>query len=739
MYGSGPGSLPPPAPGGIVVAIPLRAETMDKQPVRTEKKPRSALRRAFKWTGIVVGTLIALLIIAIVVIPHVVNTGPVKREIQNVASRSSGRAVTIAGPLSLSLFPWVGFDAADVTMANAPGFGDRPFMHVKELEIHVKLIPLLFHKVEVSGITLDAPTLNLERRADGVGNWQDLTGGGGSGGSSGAGGGGLAGLTVGSLAVHGATLDYTDAQAHKRYTISDAALEASHIAPGGPFPLNASLKLASSQPHADVQIKLDTKAQFDATLKQIALGDGSLSMRISNAGLGSGPLDIDARWQKIALDESAGTATLSALALKVANLSARLDATARGIGKSPTLTGRLVVPSFAPRKLLDTLGSPIPTTLHGFDQASLTGDVAATADSIRLSNLTLKLDDTTLTGRAAIADLKKSALRFDLAADRINLDTYLPPGAGQAAHATTPHGKSFMDTRLPGSMLKKLDISGKLTVSRITGLGLALQNFAVQIYAANGAVHLNPVTADLYGGNYAGKVTATAAGPGVRLETTQNLKQVQAGQLIAALAGRSNLSGTADATIALAGQGDTVAELFDNLKGTTVFSLQHGAIEGFNLWQSLEQAYALIKDHKKLPSTGPDKTEFANIQGSANIANGVITNDALNAALAFVSITGHGTVDLNKEHVDYDLLGKVVKPPQSTGIDLSKLEGITVPVHVSGDFNELTSVPDMKQALTARAKAELQKKLDAQKKSAQDKLKQKLQDLLNSGGGGGGG
>ena len=293
-----------------------------------------------------------------------------------------------------------------------------------------------------------------------------------------------------------------------------------------------------------------------------------------------------------------------------------------------------------------------------------------------------------------------------------------------------------METRLPGRLLSKLDMAGQLHIGGLSGFGLNATGITLNLNAANGVVTLDPLAATLYGGSYGGSIKLARAGQGISLTTSQKLTHVDAGKVITALGGGSRLSGTADALIKLQGQGDTVAELFDTLKGNATFSIQHGALEGINLWDSLERAYALVKDHKRLPASGPKRTEFANFKGAASIAHGVINNDALEADLPFIALTGSGKVNLVKHYLDYDLLAKVVKTPKTANADLSQLKGMTVPMHVSGDFSNISSVPDIKKALEARAKAAVQKKLDEQKKSARDKLKKKLQDLLNGGGGG---
>ncbi len=697
-------------------------------------------RKVLKWTGISLGTLVALIIIAIVVIPHVVNLGPVKHEIERVASDSTGRTVTIKGPLSLSLFPWVGFDAEDVSVSNAPGFGDKPMVHVKEADIHVQLLPLIIRNVKVSGITLDQLSVNLARNKQGTANWSGLGGGKAAKGTSGNGakssGLDLSGLSVGRVALNGMTVNYDDAQADKHYTLSGINLKASHIASGRTFPLEFQVTFNSRQPHVNIALDLNTQVQFDAKLEHIGLSTGTLDAKISGAGLNE-PLDTKTRWQNITLDLQKNTAKIAGLSTTAAGATLELNASAQNLRAQPAIQGQIKVDPFSPRKLLARLGNPIPGNLQGFNLAHVNANIHYSGNSANIDHLKLKLDNSTLTGRISVPNLKNRALRFDLALDAINLNQYLPAGSGPAQHAAAQHSSKFMETRLPGRLLSDLDMNGRLTVGKLEGFGLSASNIHMTIAASNGTVKLAPLSAKLYDGSYNGNVTLARAGQGIRVATGQKLANVDAGKIITALGGGSRLSGKANAQLQLKGQGNTVAELLDTLKGNAKFDIQHGALEGINLWDSLERAYVLVKDHKRLPASGPKRTEFTNFKAVASIAHGVVNNDALEATLPFMSVTGNGKVNLVKHHLDYDLLAKVVKTPKTANADLSKLNGLTVPIHVSGYFSNMSSVPDIKQALEAKAKAAVKKKLDAKKKKAQDELKKKLQDILGGGGGGG--
>ncbi len=69
------------------------------------------------------------------------------------------------------MFPELGLKAEKVTLANVPG-GKSPYLAtMQSLRVGVRLLPLLSGRLEVSEVTLDKPTINLEADKAGHGNW----------------------------------------------------------------------------------------------------------------------------------------------------------------------------------------------------------------------------------------------------------------------------------------------------------------------------------------------------------------------------------------------------------------------------------------------------------------------------------------------------------------------------------------------------------------------------------------
>src|SRR5690606_14094693 len=115
---------------------------------------------------------LALVILAVIVIPFLIPVDKYKEEIAAQVKSSTGRDFVIAGPLSLSLFPNIALSAEDVRFANWPASKEPQMATLKELKLSVALMPLLSGKMQIKGFTLVEPVIHLERDKNGRGNWE---------------------------------------------------------------------------------------------------------------------------------------------------------------------------------------------------------------------------------------------------------------------------------------------------------------------------------------------------------------------------------------------------------------------------------------------------------------------------------------------------------------------------------------------------------------------------------------
>lgn len=124
------------------------------------------------WVKIVVGCA-ALVVLALIALPFLVNANDFRPTIQNQLSRALGRPVTF-GDLSLSIFKG-SLVAKDIAIADDPAFSTAPFLRADSLEIGVEMMPLIRQRqVHITKLVIDKPSINLLQGANGRWNFSTL-------------------------------------------------------------------------------------------------------------------------------------------------------------------------------------------------------------------------------------------------------------------------------------------------------------------------------------------------------------------------------------------------------------------------------------------------------------------------------------------------------------------------------------------------------------------------------------
>ncbi len=117
--------------------------------------------------------VLAIIVVIIVAVPLFINADAFRPRIQSQLQTALGRQVSI-GSLHLSLLAG-GVKADNITIADDPRFSNSPFLRAKSIEVGVKMMPLLFSRsVQVTGITLDRPELNLIHASSGQWNFSSM-------------------------------------------------------------------------------------------------------------------------------------------------------------------------------------------------------------------------------------------------------------------------------------------------------------------------------------------------------------------------------------------------------------------------------------------------------------------------------------------------------------------------------------------------------------------------------------
>lgn len=668
--------------------------------------------KIFLW---IVGGFFALLAVIAIAVPLVFNPNDYRGQISEAAKEETGRELKIKGDIELSVFPWLSVEVNDIVLGNAQGFGPEPFATIAKLDAGVRLLPLLFdRKVMIRTVTVNGLALNLAKAKDGSNNWSDLAEAKKTEKPEPAEppAGPPLDFSVGGLSIEDARLSYTDAQAGTVQKIEKLSLKTGPVELGKPLDIALSLLATSSQPEIAADVKLTLTAVADMAAKVYEAKDLKLDVTASGAAIPAGKQLLTLRGNA-RYDQNAGALSLPDAVLEAAGL--KLNAAIEGAGlagDAPKLSGTLSAAPFSPREITRKLGVTLPSAADAsvLSQASFSAKYTGDYSSAKLDDLTLKLDQSTATGYVHVTDFATQAIRFALKMDALDMDRYLP--AANEAEKTAQSEGGAQQTEIPVAALDSVNAQGTVELASLKLKGAQLSSVKLALDAPKGRVKTQEMTAQLYGGRITQSARIT---PGARplYDVKAGLLSVNTGPLLKDVTGKDYLSGAGNFNLGVTSGGKTLGEVLKALNGALSTSLVNGAVEGFNMKQTIAQARALSKGQAMPASDAPARTEFSDLKASGKLVNGVLKTDTLNAKGSDYTLTGDGDVDLVAQQINY-----VLKPTYTGGSD----QGVTIPVSVTGSLFDPKVRVDVAGLVKDQAKQEIKKQ--------EDKLKQKLNDKL---------
>src|SRR5437870_5403988 len=119
---------------------------------------------------VLIGVAVVLLFIAVWAIPTLVDVNRCRPQIEARLEDQLGRDVSL-GAIHLSLLP-LGFRVQQLVIAEGPEFQTgRPFAQAQMLYVQPKLLPLFRGDLQIHGLELSRPTVELVRSKQGTWNF----------------------------------------------------------------------------------------------------------------------------------------------------------------------------------------------------------------------------------------------------------------------------------------------------------------------------------------------------------------------------------------------------------------------------------------------------------------------------------------------------------------------------------------------------------------------------------------
>jgi uncharacterized protein involved in outer membrane biogenesis len=582
--------------------------------------------------------VVVVAIAGVVIVVATTDFGKYKGVVVDKVEQATGRKLSIAGDVHLTLLPAPALSVKDVAFANADWAAKRPMVKLGELAAQVEVLPLVFGgNLRVDRLVLKDVDVQLETDEKGRGNWEFGAPAAATAPPAGPAPKGQSALDLPSFAdvlLENIALTYRDGRTRQTTTVAFERLAASGP-PGAPMKVKAALSYE--------KLPIEVNATVGALATLFAPGQRyPVEAEIAVAG-----------------------ATLKLIG------SAAEPLAGRGLAFDVTLDG----------KSLAALGEIAGTTLPA-KPYHLAAAIAGDADGvITLKSLQGSLGASSLAGEASIAVAgARPKLAATLTAPMIDL-TELPPGKAAPPPHRGDDGRVFSKDPLPLEALRALDADLTLNAAQVKTTSLALQNVAFHVTLDDRDLRASPFSLDLADSHFAGRAQISARQAPATLVVDITGKPLDLGKLIVATSGNDILDGKGDVAVALRGSGDSIRAIMASLDGSASLAVGRGVIKsryadliGADLFR---EAFAWTQ--------GKKAAKLSCMVARFEIHKGLATSRGLLLDTEDVTILGEGTVDLGAERLDLEL-----KPAPKE----RSLLNLAMPLDIGGTFQHPTVLPN---------------------------------------------
>ncbi|MFT6489370.1 MAG: AsmA protein [Parvibaculaceae bacterium] len=608
---------------------------------------------------------------ALVAIASFIPSETYKEKIEALAQEQTGRTLTIDGDVGLTILPSLGVNAQKVRFANADWGSTPDMMSMEELNVSLKILPLLTGSVELDSFTLVRPQIHLEINRQGNANWEftpqtqtegeEVAASGETDSQAGSSvGNPIKDIRLGDIRISDGTASYKDAQAGASYEITE-------------------INLGVSLPSLDDPLNVDGSAVWNGDKMTIAMMVEKPRVLLEG---GTTAITADASTPKVTKDFEGSLV----------------------MGDTPAFNGNLTLNVPSVRALAAWAGSPMAGT-DGFGELDLKGTVAGNSTEFSFSDAVINFDGMAMEGfvSANVAG-QVPYIKGALAVDKIDANVYMGGDADASGSGSGGSSSSAATTSSAGWSTDPIDMTGLRAINADLDLSagaILIQKIKIgesklKLKLRNGVMTANLAKLALYEGAGKGSLTLDGSRSTPKISADFDLSGLQAQPLLTDAADFTRLEGTTLFDFAINTSGKSQKAMVSALSGKGKFDFQNGAIRGINIAQLMRNVFS--NPLSGWGAGGTQSTDFSELNGSFTIARGILTNSDLKMLSPLIRIAGKGTVDMPKQTLNYRVEPKLVGSLEGQGG--SSASGIEVPVVISGPWSDPSFSPDLAAALS---------------------------------------
>lgn len=587
------------------------------------------------WT---LGGLLLTVVAGAGIIVATFDTEAQKPRIIAAVKQATGRDLALKGRIGLALSLRPTLEIADIVLSNPPGFSRPDMLTLEKVDLQLALLPLLSRRIEINRLILTRPEVRLETNAKGESNWvftpeqpasppaPDGASGGASGKSP------PMAFAVQNLRLDNGFFSHHDAKISK--TTSLTIKQIATAAPGLDAPLHLTAVVTVEK--TDIALTLDT---------------GPLN-GLTNPG-GAWPIKV--------VVETGG-----------ARIAAEGGIARPAAGEGVDLALSADIPDLA------ALSALAQQDLPPLKAIALRTRIAGDAKGVTLSGLTFTSSAGDLAGELSLKPGVPPSIKAVLTSTRFDADALLKesdkaakaPKPPNAAGGGAKPGHVIPDEPLPFGQLQMVDADIRLKAGTLHLGGADYKSIEAHAVLRDGALKLDPASADLPQGHIAMTLAVDAAQATPPVHLTAHAPGIALQGLLAALGQPAFASGNLEVQADLHGAGVTPHAIAASLDGRLGLAVPTGTLDIRSVGGSAGGVLRTL--NPKLLNSNADALRCFAVR--LDFVKGLGTFRALVLASGSVNADGGGTINLDNEELAVNLRSQAV----IAGV------AVTAPVHISG-------------------------------------------------------
>ncbi len=613
------------------------------------------MTRAVKWMGTGIGGLLLLAVLAVVLLPALVNLERYRTLLTQRVGRALGRDVTL-GALRVSVWRGVGAEARSIRVGQAPGFGAEPLLSAEALRVRVELLPLLRGQVKVASAVLERPRVRLVRGGDGRWNVEDLFQGRATQnaarppaeparpGKASL----LGGLLLTELVVRNGEIDLVEPgwPAAAMVALVDVGATVRHDQPSEPFDVRWHARLAGGGSG-----QLDAALRIAPGGKEGPTADGTVSFTEAEVRA----------WQAL-LPSGADGPMFDGPASGELRLAGPLARAAFVGSLDLRSTTVRVGPAF--RKPAD-------------EDARVAFEGRREGGGLRLTHFAITFRDATLTGTAHLADMRAPHVVFTAASPRLDLDRWLAPAAKRARLWPSAAWAAAPSPGVSRSGATGPSAQGKVSLGELTCRGMTWSAVEADVEYQGGVLRLPEVRAKVAEGRLQAHGEADLRQSVPKVSLTARLDKAATEPLLKALAvGPWTLRSGLDFEGQFQFAGVALPDILGSAVGHGRLELRSGRMIGYRPLDRLGEMVAPILAAQGIRVR---LDEFDQVRGHYTVEKGIARTTDLTLTKPEGTIAAAGTLGLLDSALDFDVVAKFGRSTIEAKVTGTTAQPVVVP------------------------------------------------------------